>query len=106
MLGVPDYDKVSKLLHGQAVLTQVKANSGKFRELLHILGEEPALETSVNVLTKALEGIHVGACMEEGICVIMQAVCDHKYNTKAMNDTLVTIYLYVLLYNRQVRVVH
>ena len=49
----------------------MKANSGKFRELLHILGEEPALETSVNALTKALEGIHVGACMEEGVCVIM-----------------------------------
>jgi len=54
-LGVADYDKVSKLL--QAVLTQVKANSGKFRELMDILGEEPALETSVIALTKALEGI-------------------------------------------------
>ena len=68
-LGVPDYDKVSKLL--QAVLTQVKANSGKFRELVDILGEEPALETSVTALTKALEGIHVGTCMEEGVRVVM-----------------------------------
>ena len=69
MLGVPDYDKVSKLL--QAVLTQVKTDSGMFRKLVDILGEELALETSVTALTKALEGIHVGTCMEEGVRVVM-----------------------------------
>ena len=69
MLGVPEYDKVSKLL--RAVLTQVNANSGMFRKLVDILGEEPALETSVTALTKALEGIHVGTCMEEGVRVVM-----------------------------------
>ena len=52
-LGVADYDKVANLL--QAVLAQVRANPGKFEELVKILSVEAALESSVAALTNALK---------------------------------------------------
>ena len=48
-----DYEKVASLL--QAVLAQVRANPGKFWELVDILRLEPALDSSVAALTNALK---------------------------------------------------
>ena len=69
-LGVADYDKVANLL--RAVSTQVKANPGKFEELVNILSMEPALESSVAALTNTLKECTCG----RGQCV----ACRKRYH--------------------------